>query len=175
MKRSIWKRQGIQNFFDKNINWKNHIKEMITELSGACCAIRSVVHISNIKAVKSIDYANFHSVIKCGIIFGGNSSNSGKFFTLQKKIVKIMAGAQPRTSCKSLFKQSEILPVPCQYICSLTNFIFTTFMFILCILNNMSGSCLLCITHTLNQELHMQPHLPRFCQNNTLLYCILSF
>jgi len=24
-------------------------------------------------------------------------------------------------------------------------------------------------------ELHMQPHLPRFYHNNTLLYCILSF
>jgi hypothetical protein len=24
-------------------------------------------------------------------------------------------------------------------------------------------------------ELHMRPHLPRFYQNNTLLYCILSF
>jgi hypothetical protein len=35
-------------------------------------------------------------VIKYGIIFGGNSSNSGKIFTLQKKIIKI-AGAQPVT------------------------------------------------------------------------------
>jgi hypothetical protein len=26
-----------------------------------------------------------------------------------------MAGAQPRTSSRSIFKQSEILPVPCQY------------------------------------------------------------
>ena len=107
MKRSIWKRQGIQNFFDNNIIWKNHIKEMIPELSGACFGIRSVVRISNINAVNSIYYAHFHSVIKYGIIFGGNSSNSGKFFPLQKKIIKIMAEAQTRTSCKSLFKQLD--------------------------------------------------------------------
>ena len=100
MKRSIWKRRGIQNFFVKNINWKNHIKEMIPELSGACYGIRSVAHINNVDSVKSIYYAKFHSVIKYGIIFGGKFSNSGKLFTLQKKIVKIMAGAQPRTSCK---------------------------------------------------------------------------
>jgi len=31
--------------------------------------------------------------------------------------------AQPRTTCRSVFKQSEILPVPCQYILSLINFI----------------------------------------------------
>ena len=34
-----------------------------------------------------------------------------------------MAGAQPRTLCRSLLKQLEILPVPCQYILSLINFI----------------------------------------------------
>jgi len=30
-------------------------------------------------------------------------------------------------------------------------------------------------THTPNQELHMQPQLPKFYHNDTLLYCILSF
>jgi hypothetical protein len=34
-----------------------------------------------------------------------------------------MVGAHPRTSCRSLFKKLEILPVPCQYIFSLMNFL----------------------------------------------------
>jgi hypothetical protein len=34
-----------------------------------------------------------------------------------------MAGAQLIASCRSLFKHSEILPVPFQYIISLMNFI----------------------------------------------------
>jgi len=34
-----------------------------------------------------------------------------------------MADAQPRTSCRNRFKQLQILPVPCQYILSLMNFI----------------------------------------------------
>jgi len=55
-------------------------------------------------------------VIKYGIIFWGNSSNSGKIFTLQKKFIRIMGGAQSRTSCRSLFKQLETLPVSFQYI-----------------------------------------------------------
>jgi len=65
----------------------------------------------------------FHSVIKYGTIFWVNSSNSGKIFTLQKKIIRIMAGAQPRTSCRSLFKQLEILSVSCQYTLSLMKLI----------------------------------------------------
>jgi len=33
-----------------------------------------------------------------------------------------MAGEQPKTSCRSLFTQLEIPPVPCQYILSLMSF-----------------------------------------------------
>jgi len=59
-------------------------------------------------------------------LFGHNSSKSGKIFTLQEKIITIMAGAQPRNSCRSLFKQLEIPPVLCQCTLSLMN----------CIINN---------------------------------------
>jgi hypothetical protein len=97
--------------------------EVIPKLSGACYGVRSVVHISNINTLKSIYNAYFHSIIKYGIIFWGNSSNNRKIFTLQKKIVTIMAVAQPRTPRRCLFKQLEILPVPCQYIFSLMKFI----------------------------------------------------
>jgi glucan phosphoethanolaminetransferase (alkaline phosphatase superfamily) len=78
--------------------------------------------ISNINTLKSIYYAYFRSVIKYGIFFLVNSSNNGKIFTLQKKIVRIMAVAQTRTSDGSLFKQIENLTVPCQYILPLMNF-----------------------------------------------------
>jgi hypothetical protein len=46
-----------------------------------------------------------------------------KIFTLQKKIIRIMAGAKPRNLCTSLFKTLEILPLPYKYIFSLMNFI----------------------------------------------------
>jgi len=85
---------------------------MIPKLSGLCYVVRLMVHISNINTLKSIYYAQFHSVIKYTTILGGNSSNSRKIFTLQKQIIRCMAGAHPRTSCRSLFKQLEILPIP---------------------------------------------------------------
>jgi hypothetical protein len=58
--------------------------------------------------------------MKYGIIWG-NSSNSKRIFTLQKKIIRIMAGAKPRNLCRSLFKKLGILPLPCGYIFSLMN------------------------------------------------------
>jgi membrane protein insertase Oxa1/YidC/SpoIIIJ len=66
------------------------------------------------------------SITKHGIIFCGNSSNSGKIFTLQKKILRIMCGAQPRTSCQSLLKQLEILSASWHFILSLMNFIINS-------------------------------------------------
>jgi len=54
-------------------------------------------------------------------MFWGNSSNSGKIFTLQKQIIRIMSGVQPRTSCRSSLKKLQILSVPCRYMLSLMN------------------------------------------------------
>jgi hypothetical protein len=67
-------------------HWKNHIDQMIPKLSGACY------------------FAHFHSIMKYGVNFWGNSSKSTRILTLQKKIIRIMAGAKPRNSCGSLFK-----------------------------------------------------------------------
>jgi hypothetical protein len=65
---------------------------------------------------------NYYSIARDGIIFWGNSSSSEKIFTLQKRIIRIMVGAHPTTSCRRLFKKWEILTVPNQYIDSVTSF-----------------------------------------------------
>ena len=114
---------GLQ--IDNHPNWMNNIEQMIPKISGACYSVKSLVYINNISTLKSIYCAYFLSLIKYGIIFWGYSSRSGKIVTLQKKTIKIMASAQPRTSCISLFKQLEILPVKCQYILSLMSFIIS--------------------------------------------------
>jgi hypothetical protein len=49
--------------------------------------------------------------------------SEGSIFTLQKKMIRIMAGTKPRNSCRSLFRKLEILPLCCEYVFSLMNFI----------------------------------------------------
>jgi hypothetical protein len=61
--------------------------------------------------------------MKYGIILGGNSSNSKIIFTLQKKTVTIIAGVTAGNSCRSLFMRLEILPLPCEYLCTLLYFV----------------------------------------------------
>jgi hypothetical protein len=50
-------------------------------------------------------------------------SNSKIIFTLQNRTVRIIAGVKSTTSCRNLFMSLEILPLPCEYILTLMNFV----------------------------------------------------
>jgi hypothetical protein len=85
--------------------------------------VRSMLHISNIDTLKSIYFAYFHSLMMYGMIFWGNSSDSKKVFTLQKKFVILMIGVKHHNFCRDLLKRLETLTLPCEHIFSLINFI----------------------------------------------------
>jgi hypothetical protein len=58
-----------------------------------------------------------------GIIFWGNSTDSKKVFYIQKRIVRIMAGAKRRASCRELFRKCNILPLASEFLLSLSSFV----------------------------------------------------
>ena len=72
--------------------------------------------------MKIIYYSFFHSAINYGLLFWGNSPDSIKIFRLQKMIIRIMIGCRIKDSCRKLFYNLEILPLPSQYIISLLLF-----------------------------------------------------
>jgi hypothetical protein len=92
---------GLQ--IDNHLNWKNHIDLMIPKLSIACYAGISVFHISNTDTTKSIYFTYFHSIMKYGIIFWGNSPNSKMIISLWKRTGRIVVGVKSRNSCQNLF------------------------------------------------------------------------
>jgi hypothetical protein len=63
-----------------------------------------------------IYFSYFHSVMSYGIIFWGNSHPSINVFKIQKRIIRIMTKSNKRETCRPLFKQLRILPLPSQYI-----------------------------------------------------------
>jgi hypothetical protein len=75
-----------------------------------------MLHISNIDTFKTIYFAYFSSVMKYGIIFGGDSADNKKLFTLHKKIVTIMMGVKSHNSFRDLFMRLQTLTFPCEYI-----------------------------------------------------------
>ena len=61
--------------------------------------------------------------IPYGVIFGGNLHFSTNVFKIQKRIIIIITNIGRRDSCRQLFKQLQILPLPSQYIFSLLVFV----------------------------------------------------
>jgi len=56
-------------------------------------------------------------------VFGATLLTVGRFSPYKKKIIRFMADAHLGTSLRGLFKELEILPVPCSYVHFLVNFI----------------------------------------------------
>jgi hypothetical protein len=67
---------------DNHINLKNHIEEIIANLSTVYHAIRSMVRISNINTLRSIYYAYFNSSTKYGIILRCTLNQSSRWNNL---------------------------------------------------------------------------------------------
>ena len=55
---------------DCSLSWKNHIDQMMTELSRACYAIRYVKHFMSQETLRTIYFSYFHSTLSYGINFG---------------------------------------------------------------------------------------------------------
>jgi hypothetical protein len=113
-------------FFTPIILWKSMDWIQIAWDSGRTLCLGSTTIPStplNTDILRIVYCAYFHPIIQYGIIFGGNSAHAQQVFKLQKRVVRVMSGMGPRSSCRNLFKKLNILPVPCQYILSLMLFI----------------------------------------------------
>jgi hypothetical protein len=62
-------------------------------------------------------FACFHIHLKYGVTLWGGDSESIRIFRLQKKVVRIIGKVGQHISCRNLFKDLNILPLPCLYIC----------------------------------------------------------
>jgi hypothetical protein len=74
---------GLQ--LDKQINWRNHLRCLLSKLSKACFVLRRLRYVLDIDALKLVYFAYFQSVVKYGIVFWGNSYNLKKVFFTAKK------------------------------------------------------------------------------------------
>jgi len=85
--------------------------------------MRSIKRFVSLELMKVIYYAYFQSKMSYGIIFWGHSSLSIKVFRLQKRILRILMGIRNRDSCRKLFINLKILPLPSASIFSVLRFV----------------------------------------------------
>jgi len=133
---------------DSTVLWKEHIISLVTKLNKASFAIRAIKPLLNV--LKMIYYSYFHSVMSYGIIFWGTSHFATNIFGIQKRMIRIITNRSKRDSCRSIFKQLQILTLPGQYVYSLLMFV------------NKSRECFLSNSniHGRNTRNNLNLHLP---------------
>jgi hypothetical protein len=110
-------------YINDTLTWKTHIDNILPKLYSACFAMRSVKPYVSQQMLKAIYNSYFHSIMLYGIIFWGQSANSVRVFRLLKRILRIIMGYKNRDSCRKLFINFKILPLPSQYIYCLLPFV----------------------------------------------------
>ena len=110
---------------DNTLSWKNHITEITPKLNKACYVIRTLTFLKSPELLRMVYFSYFHSIMSYGIIFWGNSHHSVNIFKIQKRIIRIITNSNRYDTCRPLFKQLRILPLPSQYIFSILIFVVT--------------------------------------------------
>jgi hypothetical protein len=104
-------------------SWKFHIEKLVTKMSSACYAIRTVKGLMSQETLKMIYFTYVHSVMEYGTVFWGSSPISMNAYRKQKWAIRIIMNAKTRDSCRDLYKNLKILPIYSQYIYSIILFV----------------------------------------------------
>jgi len=110
---------------DSTLSWKDHVTELTPKLNKACYVIRTPTFLRSPGVLRMLYFSCFHSIMSYCIIFWGNSPHSINIFKIKKRIIRIMTNSNRRETCRPLFHQLGILPLPSQYIFSLLLFVAT--------------------------------------------------
>jgi hypothetical protein len=77
----------------------------------------------SLHVIKTIYFAYFQTRMKYGIVFWGTGCDSIKFFRMQKKVIRLIAGIKKCESCRQIFKDFKVLTMPSFYIVEVLCFI----------------------------------------------------
>ena len=102
--------------FAENLSWTVHINETCKKVAPICYCLNQLRDVTNQQVLLSYYYAHFNSIISYAIIAWGSSPEAVRVFKLQKKAVRFIVGVNRRTSCRNIFKQLGILPLPCLFL-----------------------------------------------------------
>lgn len=103
-------------YFDQKLSWEHHIKHISGRLSRVIYLIENLKNYVGGKYIGFAYFAFFRSIISYGILLWGNSSHVDSILLLQKKLVRIITGANRLDHCKPLFIQLKVMTVVRLYI-----------------------------------------------------------
>jgi hypothetical protein len=111
----------------KHIDWNAHIVSLSPKLNKVCYMIKSLMDAMSPLVIRSIYFAYVHTHLKYGLIFWGGDSKSKTIFKFQNRFIRIISGVNRLSLCTQLFKDLNLLPLPCMYIFELVCYIKSHF------------------------------------------------
>lgn len=101
---------------DSKLTWQCHIDTLVGKLKSAAYAIKTIRQLSDIRSAKVVYHAYFHSLMTYGILAWGNASQSNRVFLLQKRAIRFILQMDKMDSCRSKFKELEIMTFAGEFI-----------------------------------------------------------
>jgi hypothetical protein len=103
-------------YINENVKWINHIRYVSSKLNTCLYIISSLKNVTSAHVLRTMYFACFHIHLRYGVTLWGGDPESIKIFQLQKKVVRIIGKVGQHSSCRNLFTDLYILPLPCLYI-----------------------------------------------------------
>ena len=102
---------------DNKLKFDTHVENLCKKLSRAVFALFCLKQKVDKKTLKNCYFAYFQSLLAYGIEIWGHLYGYlfDRIFKLQKKAIRIIADVPTKTSCRNLFKELCILPLPALY------------------------------------------------------------
>lgn len=100
----------------ETLGWSAHIDELSKKLSNAIYCLKTLKKIVTSEVLRSTYFAMFHGTATYALAVWGASPEIHRIFLKQKKAVRILHGVKQDTSCRELFRTSEILTIHSAYI-----------------------------------------------------------
>lgn len=101
---------------DSGLKWQGHIDDLCNKLSKQIYLLRQLKKSFSVNILKTVYFANFHSILCYGAIIWGGSSHADKAFRVQKRAIRVLEGVGPMVSCRPLFIKYNIMALPCIFI-----------------------------------------------------------
>jgi hypothetical protein len=103
-------------YMNENMKWNSHIKYLSSKLNTSYYIINSLKTVTSKFILRTVYFAYFHVHLRYGLTLWGGDPASLRIFKLQKKAIRIVGKTSRHTSCRNLFTDLGVFPLPCMYI-----------------------------------------------------------
>lgn len=101
---------------ESSLSWNEHCIHLASVISSKSYALKCLRFQVTNACLRTLYCAEVQSRLQYGITLWGSSAAAMKVFVAQKAAIRSIIGASHRESCRPLFRQLQLLPLPCIYI-----------------------------------------------------------